>query len=806
MSLRAIGLGVLLSIAFQSQAQIFSGAIGSGINTLEQQELLPLPDKLVATRPSGNPLPPEQRAGDLPMQGQLGPEGGYFQLLSGDIEKNGPLIHVFGASGVEFTDRGYHCWADEAFGNTDTNIYTLKGHVRVEGKDESIYGDTVQVDFTQKTFVAENSEATLKPALTKGLSGNLYVKGERSSGSEKEVFGENTSTTTCSYPSPHFEIISESTDVRPNRRIIFRKMKLIILGHVVLRLPYLSVPLDQRNYNNLPVVGRDPTAGYFIKTRYSFPINSTSDFTSRFDYYSRLGIGLGGGDRYFTKSVRGDVSLFTIQGASPEYEFLVHHDQAFKWGRLTLDSSYEDNNYLISLGSKILNTRAMLYIPQGKSSDRISFSRTDYNQTGSNSLQQTITMDDSRVWNRLKTTFDIKLSDSTSSFTGSPAVHRDELDLNFKAVDDLQKAQAELDYIRSIPIGESSNFFTASDVTPSISLLSDSTKLIGQKFDQKFPPFKVQVGYGQYSVAGFGTSKMSPVSRVDFDLAFHNPNPSTPSPKTAPPGSATGLLPDAMPPQTSSARRWDLAYQGEFKQDVYSDNTAQYILQESTELTYNFHNSSRFNISYNYLRPYGYSPLQVDERGQENNFVADLSYAPIKNLMVGFATGYDFDLIKEHQPTPWQQVGLQATYSQAKTFMVRMFSTYDTTMHDYSSTRMDLTWVSKTAFLSLGVKYDGERNKWAAANLYLDGLQIGRLRTSVLLNYDGYTNQFDAMHYSFIYDLHCAEAVLQILDNPTGFNGGRSIYFFIRLKALPFDTPFGTGTRGQPIGTGTGAG
>ena len=25
-----------------------------------------------------------------------------------------------------------------------------------------------------------------------------------------------------------------------------------------------------------------------------------------------------------------------------------------------------------------------------------------------------------------------------------------------------------------------------------------------------------------------------------------------------------------------------------------------------------------------------------------------------------------------------------------------------------------------------------------------------------------------------------------------------------RVKALPFDTPFGTGQRGQPIGTGTG--
>ncbi|HTQ09763.1 MAG TPA: hypothetical protein VMI31_06800, partial [Fimbriimonadaceae bacterium] len=417
MRIRAIGLGILSIAALQARAQVFSGSVGEGLRTLQQQELLPPVDQPVPTQPSGNPLPPEQRQGDLPKPGELGQDSGYFHLIQGQMSFDGPLVTVSGPGGVEFTDRGYHCWADEALGNTDTNTYTLKGHVRVEGRDESIYGDTVQVDFTKKTFVAENAESTLKPALTKGLKDNLYVKGQRSNGSEAEVFGENTSTTTCSYPSPHFEIVSERTDVRPHRRIIFRKVKLIILGHVVLRLPYLSVPLDERNFDNLPVVGNDPIAGYFIKTRYSFPLNDSSNFISRFDLYSRLGVGLGGGDSYRSRSVVGNVSAFAILGASPEYEFLVHHDQAFKWGRLTLDSSYEDNNYLISLGSKIWNTRGMLFLPQGKSSDRLSFANTSSSTGTSSSNQETMTLDDSRTWKRLRTTFDVKLADSTSSYT-----------------------------------------------------------------------------------------------------------------------------------------------------------------------------------------------------------------------------------------------------------------------------------------------------------------------------------------------------------------------------------------------------
>jgi len=55
-----------------------------------------------------------------------------------------------------------------------------------------------------------------------------------------------------------------------------------------------------------------------------------------------------------------------------------------------------------------------------------------------------------------------------------------------------------------------------------------------------------------------------------------------------------------------------------------------------------------------------------------------------------------------------------------------------------------------------------------------------------------------------IYDLHCAEAVLTYQQQNAGFNPGRTITLMIRIKALPFSSPFGAGTRGQPLGTGTG--
>ncbi len=775
---RLAAIALAAGIPISATAQIWIGPIQAGINTLREHDLLPLPLQTNPTQPTGGPIPPVKREGDLPRAGPLGPEAGSFHLIhhGGGIEVNGPLIKADG--GVEFTDRGYHCWADEVYGDRSTDTYTLKGNVRVLGQDESIYGDLVQVDFTNRRFVADEAESTLKPPLVKGyIRDNLYVKAHHSYGSEQEVWSEHSSITTCSYPKPHYELISESTDLRPGKRVIFRKVRINILGKTILTLPYLSIPLDQRTYNNLPIFGHGQVEGYFMKWRYSTPISRSLEMPLRLDYFTRLGTGLGVGARYSNPVARGFVNLYTIQGPHKEFEVIGSHQQNFGWGTLSLDGSYENQNYLISSSSKIVNTRGTLFVPQGRSSDRLTFMRNSSNSADASSLQETVSLYDVRQWNaKLNSNLQLNWSNNSSSFTGDPdPVHREQLDVNFRAVDDLDKAQARIDYIRSIPIGASSNFFTISDVTPALTLLSDSRRLFGSGFAANFP-FQIQTSFGEYG----DPLRHGRITRSDFDFNFLNP------------------------PSTLTSRHWQLAYQGEFKQDVYSDDTAQYVLRAGTQLTYNFRNKSRWQINYNYLRPEGFTPLQIDRRGREHSFTTDLSVSPFRGFLIGFATGYDFLQVEQHQPTPWQQVGLRASYSLGKNFDVRAISTYDTIRHAYSSTRLDLRWIPGTTYISLGARYDGIRNKWAAANMFVDGLKLGRVRASVLLNYNGYTNHFDAQHYSFIYDLHCAEAVLQIIDNPAGFNGGRQVYFFIRLKALPFDTPFGTGSQGQPIGTGTG--
>jgi LPS-assembly protein len=190
--------------------------------------------------------------------------------------------------------------------------------------------------------------------------------------------------------------------------------------------------------------------------------------------------------------------------------------------------------------------------------------------------------------------------------------------------------------------------------------------------------------------------------------------------------------------------------------------------------------------------------------GTTNLVSADLNYKPAPSLLLAAQSSYDYSPGTELTESRWQAVGLRTEWLPTQWFQFRTLTTYDTTEEKVENVRLDLGYKPGATYVGIGSQYDGIRHTWGNASIFIDGLKWNRLKISVLLDYDGYLQQFDARHFSFTYDLHCAEAILQILDNPTGFNAGTQVIFMIRLKAFPFDTPFGTGQRGQQLGTGSG--
>ncbi len=764
-----LGVGPLLAalsfaqagfLGLQAPVKELAPPLATGTKRIDPMEPRGFPQLFERRGPLPLPVPSENEE-DL-----------RLQVISADeVRRGGDEIFLRG--NAEFLYRGYRIFATEAHGNTRTKIFELEGKVRVIGKTALIDGDWVRIDFNDDSFEARQTDATLHPKIAESmLLDDLFVHSRSSHGKKEHFFSHESEATTCDYEIPHFFLAAREIEVRPGKRVILRDARLSVLGRTILGVPYLSIPLDRPDANYLPKFGHSPDEGYYVKSRWGVVLPKKDGFDALLEAYTKLGTGLGGEYTYQNPMNQGFLRAFGIYGKQESQELIAQHTQNLGWGIASLDHSQQRRNHLLSPSSTLESTRAQLMIPQGYDNTRLSYYRTSSESSGFLSVQQNLTVNDRRRFGSATMT-DLTVSwvDSSSRFAVGDPVLRELMDVRFRGTHDLRSAQLELDYQRSIPIGQIENFYSSSDRTPVVTLSTDAARLFGRRSATQWP-FRASLSLGEFTD---GLSR-NQIQRSAFELNMQKRE-------------ATGAF--------------SFDANGRFRQSFYSDDTAQYLLNLNTNFRYAFSRETGFNLRYNYLNPFGYTPLQIDRTGETHQFTGDLNYRPMRPLLLGAQTGYDFLRIDQNR-TPWQLVGLRAEYEPNRNFFVRSLATYDPDASAWSNIRLDATFQQRDFYASLGARYDGLRHRWANMSLYLDGLTWGRLRIGAALTYNGYLERFEARHLALTYDLHCAEAVLQIIDNPIGFRSGTEILFFIRLKALPFDSPFGTGTRGQPLGTASG--
>jgi hypothetical protein len=764
-----------LSLAFLVSASVVSaqnigGAINGALDQMKEKELLPKPTQMSPTQPQIND--PTIRSGQLP-DPLLDPSRQPFQIIKGDMSQKGDEITLTG--GAQLIYQGYEIFADRIEGNRATKIFKAIGNVKVFGEKAFVKGDEVTVNMRNQTFLARDAYVDARPSLLGGrIQRNLYIKGGLTYGSQQEIFGEKCDVTSCDRTSPHYHLMAAKTTIRPGRRAIFRKVKLKLFNKTIFNLPYLSIPLDDRTYRYMPEVGQTFDEGYYVKFRFGVPLRDDYSFLdTRVDYYTKKGPALGFDYNYSNPNIRGILSAYSVLGDEKSTSITSRHRQDLGFGILTLDNNYQQSNYLTAPGSSILNTRVGLLVPQGRTtSTRFDLLRNQNNSGGNTSESNSYKIADNRRWTpNFKTAFDLGYS-TNSNKSGSTSTERAQMDVKLRADYDLKRATAQFDYQRAIPVGETSNFFSGADRTPVFSLLTDSRKLFGRR--DIGLPFTSELSVGEYA----NSLDRTRVSRANFDLNINKPD--------------------------RSANRLRFDVNGRFKQGVYSDDTAQYTLGLGMSANYSLGYDTSISLRYNYLRPYGFSPLQIDRQGRSNLITADLSVRPYRTFLIGAQTGYDILQLQQETGSniAWQAVGVRMEYRPVDYISMRALSTYDSFQGAWSNIRIDLAYRPGATFVGLGAKYDGIRRVWSTATGFVDGFKWGRLKTSFLFNYNGYLKRFESRHAQFTYDLHCAEAVMTIIDNPVGFRAGTSVNFYIRIKAFPFNTGFGTGTSGQPVSLG----
>ncbi|MCH7903675.1 MAG: LPS-assembly protein LptD [Armatimonadetes bacterium] len=713
-----------------------------------------------------------------------------FKLIHADTARfEGDEIELTGNVHAQF--KGYDLYGDRVIGDKVTQVFRLEGSARIIGHDAEVFGSVVVINFKDDTFRFEDGRATLGPDRLQGETvEDIFLSSVSGSGRASLFETREGALTTCDKEIPHFLFTAESTRIRPGKNAALRNVKLVILGHTIFSIPFLVVPLVENGTRYLPDVGQSPDEGYYVKTRWSTLLNGDDYFDTRLDYMSRLGTGVGFDYNYENATLDGKFTAYTLIGQRPSTVLTGSHRQDVFGGSLTFNSRFEQQNYLTAPGTSIWNTRAQFMLPWGTGSSRLSWFRVSSDRKTSKSVSESFRLSDQRRFggrgSTITTSFDANLARSESNPIVGQGTKSERLDLRFNVRSSFRLFDADLIYQRSVPIGDSSNFFNATDRTPMLTLRSDARRLIGPDFARVLA-FTTEFSIGEL----LDPATSSTVTRINFDLK------------------ATKTL--------GGRRKSQLQLNGRFKQGLYSNDTAQYVIDYGARWSYQVGSSqpgreSTVNLSYRYLRAFGFTPLSIDRSGRSDALGLDVTARPTAKLQLSVRTGYDV-LRGFRGRTPWQFISVQTEWNaggarrtERGPLRINLTSSYDTINRVWSNVRLNAEFTAGRAQFAMGARYDARRSQWASANLVFEGLRIGKTTFAVALNYNGFTKRFDAQHYSIIYDLHAAELVLDIVDNQVGFRAGRQIGLFLRLKALPTRSGFGFGTRGQAVGSRGGFG
>ncbi len=689
---------------------------------------------------------------------QAVPEDQRFQVISAaEMTRDGDEVRADG--GVKFRFREYKVTCDRMEGNVRTEVFRMYGNVQLRSTDLSVTGEFVQLDAKAKSVKFRSSRGELSPNLLKGpAQAPLYVRGN-GEGTEQRFILSDTGVTTCELDHPHWEIRAKTVDVRPNDVVVLRGASFRIGNRTLFTIPYLSLPLNESLPRYLPEVGSSPDEGYFIKTRFGLDTRGLDLLDAKVDLMTRRGVGLGADYRY----ALGTLAAYGLLGNERSVQINQEHRQRLLGGQFEIANNYSRRNYLTSPQNTTWNLRTSYAVPGARLNINRGTNESDTfrSENQNTTLQLNGTVSD---W-QLSATGGLNQSLSRSTAGTQFRSDRRVAEVRTRAVRQFDDLDLELLYDRTIPVSEVVGFFNSSDQTPLVQVRSDTKRLLGWGENLNL----------LFSVGELvDPARRRPISRFLFESLLNR--------------------------WTTQHGRARVSATGRFRQSMYSDDTAQFVLGGTMNAEYRLTPTESIQLNYSYLRPQGFTPLSNDRVGRTDSASLEMNIPVAPALRAGFGTGYDL-VDRPDKVTPWQTVVSRLEYQPGNSLKASVISTYDPFNQIWQSVRTEANYQEGDLRLSVGARYDGTRHTWGTVNVLADGLRWGNLGVSALWNYNGYTRELDSQQYALIYDMHCTEAILNWTENRTGFRNGRFIEFTIRVKALPFRNIFGTGSRGQQLGS-----
>ncbi len=671
-------------------------------------------------------------------------------------------------------------------GNQREGIYRFFDGIRLEGANLSAQGAQLTLNTQTRRWAIQNGSATLQPEFTGNrLLQPLFLQGESLEGQEPRVEGTRLQATTCDQDQPHFCWHAETMDAEQGRRAILRKVRLQVLGRTLFTLPYVRIPLrDTGDTSPLPEIGYSELEGWYIRYAIAYLLFQGADGTARFDLMQRRGLGVNLQQDY----PGGTANLYFLRDTAQRTDSLAGHLQYTRaLGSLQTrwDADYRRNSYLLFANNTAWDLRTEWLLPSATGQTRLIANENRSISGTFESIGRTFNLQDSRTLGRLQANLSGEYQERENRFGDSRSGTRQwNLRTNLRYA--LGSASIILDYDRFLPVGATPVFFGGLERLPELSLLAPA-----RWFGLKMPDTTLRLSVGSF-VEGFQTRIRRERYAFEWQGRFGSPRT-----VASPIGGAGGI----QPPIRTTSRPARTALQGNylFRQTFYSDDTAQYILQSSLEQQVRLAENAQFSLRWNYLRPYGYSPLGFDRTGNYNLLSAELRTALPAGWSLSASTSYDL-LATKRGRDPWSLLNLNLDYEPTGWLRWRNQLSYDPNRERLLGWQTDLRWQFGASQLTFAGRYDALRSKWGRLFIRGDSVKWGKSRFSFILQYNGYLNRFEGRQLLWTYDLHCAELEVRYIDNPFGFRRDTGVQVFLRLKAFPSFSRFGYGDLGQPLG------
>jgi len=744
---------------------------------------------------------------------------------------------------VRLRYRTYTLYCDQAQINADTGIGVLNGHVRLISDDKKVTVTSLSPDsrltLNMRTGVYDviGGSAVIAPSdlpSVTGLALPIRLYGGDIQDNPRFIDARDTSATTCNFATPHYFFRAHNTIIIPGKRLIARDVTLYRRNRKVITIPYLLFPLDDRYAHEglVPQVGVDSQEGYFAKFAVPYVLVGAAVGILRLDLMSKEGVGTGfiqsfttsgshsAGGSLTTVSSGNQVSsgpsttapssagssliglttqnggtvqlyhladngggLDTTTGSLADNQLLFHNV------RLAIDSQFQNDSYLSSesqsnaISSQFTLGRA---VKGADTTFSTNLQQSDYGLGTSRTITSSLDQN-----NNVSNTTDVDVKLDYSQFD-SPSYGN----IRGSSQDTLATTLDVTSHPKGYQIELTTNTFSATS-SGSAGIISGGV--------QKLPELNIQ------SVPS-PTNELLPhllpaLSKYILDFGDFKETVDNTQDERLQLGLDTGNNVIKHKAVTNS-------YSGSFLQSLYSDNTAQYILQDQVGSTYAFQKQSTVGLEYSYLRPYGYTPFLFDETGTYNNVNANINYQPTKRFLATVSSGFDIgqDHSVDGEPAaPWLDINGQIEYRIDSRFINVLTGSYDPNrgmlFNVTDSTRVTLPW--GFGFNS-AANYVPQSDRFSAVNADLNVPWITDKREQAgytlraLAGYDGFTDQITYDGFELTRTWHDWELSGIYQNNTNSTVPGSSFYINFRLKAFPGFEPFGVGQFGQGLDTGTG--